>query len=373
MRKRIAIIIHSGIGSGFFSQGQPVIVKLVEQLSIDFEVTVYTQFPPNKDATFKAGEMFSPPRGIKFVWLRWILLIGSLMVHQIKKPYDLFYAFWGYPAGFIAVLSGNLFNKPSVIHLQGGDATSIPMFRYGAFYRSLSRKICSWAYEKASLVVALTQFQKENLEKHGIKRAIEVIPYGPDLTMFLFRANKFKNELIKFIHIGNHSPLKDQKMLLNAFDLICRNIKCHLSIIGYDALNGELKMYANELGIDKYIEFIEPCPYRRIPEYLSTADVMLHTSLYEGQATVVSEAAACGVLLAGTRIGLLYDLGDDYGVVVNVGDSKGLAEKVLKVVRDRSEINRYIKKARAWAEHYDEEYTTQTIKSHLNHLLKISK
>jgi glycosyltransferase involved in cell wall biosynthesis len=244
------------------------------------------------------------------------------------------------------------------------------MFRYGAFYGSLSRKLSTWAYERASLLIALTGFQRNSLERHGIKRSMEVIPYGPDLNMFDFHKIELPRNIVRFIHIGNHSPLKDQKMLLDAFNLISERINCSLTIIGHDALNSELRNYTRTLGIDNLIEFIGPSPYHEIPGYLSNADVLLHTSLYEAQATVISEAAACGVLLAGTRVGLLHDLGDDFGLVVDVGDAEGLAEKVLGTVADKNLIETYTEKARAWVEKHDERFTTRTIKEHLHHLLK---
>lgn len=370
MKKRIAIIMHAGIGGGFFSQGQPVIVKLVEHLALEFDITVYSQLPPNADVKFKGYRLYSPPVMIKPVWLRWMVLITLINAHQLKQPYKLFYSFWGYPSGFFAALLGNLWNKPSVIHLQGGDATSIPMFRYGAFYGSVSRRLSTWAYEKASLLIALTKFQRINLEKHGIKRSVDVVPYGPDLNLFAFHKTEFPQETVRFIHIGNHSPLKDQKMLLDAFSLIRKRVKCSLTIIGHDALNGKLKIYARSRNIEESIKFVEASPYNEIPAYLSNADVLLHTSLYEAQATVISEAAACGVLLAGTRVGLLHDLGDEFGLVVDVGDAEGLAEKILSTSTNKNLIEAYTAKARAWVEQHDEQYTIRTIKEHLHHLVK---
>jgi glycosyltransferase involved in cell wall biosynthesis len=362
--------MHAGIGGGFFSQGQPVIVKLVEQLALEFDITVYSQLPPNIGVDFKDYKLYSPPGMIKLASLRWLVLMGMINIHQVKRPYKLFYSFWGYPAGFFTVLLGNLWNKPSVIHLQGGDATSIPMFRYGAFYGPVSRGLSTWAYERASLLIALTRFQRNNLEKHGVHRSVEVVPYGPDLNLFTFHKTECLRETIRFIHIGNHSPIKNQKMLLDTFSLICKRINCSLTIIGHDALNGELKNYSKTLGIDNFIKFIEPSPYYEIPNYLSNADVLLHTSLYEAQATVISEAAACGALLAGTRVGLLHDLGDEFGLVVDVGDAEGLAEKVLITLANQNLIETYTTKARTWAEQHDQQYTIKAIRGHLHHLLK---
>lgn len=371
MQKRIAIVLHAGIGGGHFSQGQPAICKVVEQLACDFDVIVYSKIRPDYGAKFPGFKIYSAPDAIGPGWFRWLYLIVSIMLNHIRKPHQLFYSFWGYPAGFIATCLGKILNKPSIIHLQGGDATRIDSLEYGAFYRTFSKKLSAWAYRKTSLLIALTTFQKHDLCRNGINRRVEIIPYGPDLKMFRFNENKFNGEIVKLIHIGNHTPVKDQKTLLNAFSRIVREIdKCRLKFVGYDAFEGELKNYAIQLNIDRYVEFVGPVRYNQIPHFLFDADIMLHTSIYEGQATVISEAAACGVLLAGTRVGLLADLGDDFGLIVNVGDADNLAERVLNVLGEKRKSKEYVKRARTWVEEHDHEWTVETIKTHISHLIK---
>jgi glycosyltransferase involved in cell wall biosynthesis len=371
MQKRIAIVLHAGIGGGHFSQGQPAIGKVVEQLACDFDVIVYSKLRPDCKAKFPGFKVYSAPDAIGTGWFRWLYLVVSIMLNHIRKPHHLFYSFWGYPAGFIATCLGKVLNKPSIIHLQGGDATRIDSLEYGVFYRTFSKKLSAWAYRKTSLLIALTAFQKHDLRRNGIYRRVEIIPYGPDLKIFRLNENKFSGDIVRFIHIGNHTPVKDQKTLLDAFNRIVRKIeKCRLKFVGYDAFEGELKNYAIQLGIDQYVEFVGPVPYNQIPHLLFDADIMLHTSIYEGQATVISEAAACGVLLAGTRVGLLADLGDDFGLIVNVGDADNLAEKVLGALVEKGRVKEYVRRARKWVEKHDHKWTVETIKTHLTYLMK---
>jgi glycosyltransferase involved in cell wall biosynthesis len=371
LKRRIAIWIHGGVGGGNFSQGQPVLNKIIESLKMDFEIIIYSQLGPNPEFIAHGFILNTAPRIVKSMWLRWLYLAVLFAYRHIKNPHQLIYAFWGYPAGIIAVFLGKLFKKPSIIHLQGGDSVSIPELRYGTFYSPFSKKLSCWAYNKATLVIALTQFQKINLKKHGIKRQVEIIPYGPDLTMFKFNGDKFQKGITRFIHIGNHTLIKDQMTLLKTFRIISNNIKnSRLTVIGHDALNGTLKKNAIQFGIENVVEFLGPVPYSEIPHYLDEADVILHTSLYEGQATVISEAAACGVLLAGTRVGLLSDLGDNYGLIADVGDADSLAEKVLKVLEDKNLVIAYIARSRKWAEKYDHQWTTNSIKFLINSLIR---
>lgn len=370
MKKRISIWIHGGIGSGSYAQGQPVIVKIIEELANDYEVLIYSQLHPNIGFTPKGFTVYSASKTVKGSWFRWLYLVSKFVVNHIKRPHQLNYAFWGYPAGVMAVILGKLFDKPCIVHLQGGDATCIPALRYGAFYQPLSRKLSRWAYREAKILIALTNYQKQNLDRQGIKRKVEIIPYGPDLTKFKIKEGGKRDNYNQFIHIGNHNLLKDQVTLLNAFHIISGRLpNSKLRIVGYDALNGELKKRSIQLGIDHLVEFIGSVPYDDIPNYLHRADVILHTSVFEGQATVISEAAASGVLLAGTRVGLLADLGDKYGIIVDVGDAESLAEKILNTLKDPDMFMTYINNSRKWVEKHDHRWTVQTIKFHIDNLI----
>ena len=80
----------------------------------------------------------------------------------------------------------------------------------------------------------------------------------------------------------------------------------------------------------------------------------------------LTEAAACGVLLAGTRVGLLYDLGENCGVTVEVGDFEVLAAKVLHILTDRELWDKKVHQAKLWSESHDLEWTVREISSHLN-------
>ncbi len=371
MKKRISIWIHGGIGGGNFSQGQPVIGKIIADLAVDYELLIYSQLSPNADFVSKGFKVYSAPRIVVGSWLRWLSLIGIFILNHVRRPHQLNYAFWGYPAGVIAVLLGKLLDRPTIIHLQGGDTANIPELQYGVFYSPFSRALSKWAYKKATILIALTQYQKQKLNDHGIKRKIEIIPYGPDLTKFKVKEKKAESSYHQFIHIGNHNLIKDQVTLLETFRLISDRLpNCRLRIVGDDSLNGEIKRNAARLGINQSVEFTGPVPYNEIPEYLREADVILHTSVFEGQAMVISEAAASGVLLAGTRVGLLSDLGDSFGLIVDVGDAEILAEKVLSTLKDADMVLTYTNNARNWVEDHDQLWTVKTIKLHIENLIK---
>lgn len=133
MRKRIGIVLHGGIGGGEFSQGLPIINEIAQSLSTHYEIGIYTLLAPNPGFICSYATMHTPPAFIKNTSLRWLYLGGLFFFHNIKKKYHLLYAFWGYPAGLVAVVLGKLLGKPTAIHLHGGDSTCLPELQYGVF------------------------------------------------------------------------------------------------------------------------------------------------------------------------------------------------------------------------------------------------
>jgi glycosyltransferase involved in cell wall biosynthesis len=109
-------------------------------------------------------------------------------------------------------------------------------------------------------------------------------------------------------------------------------------------------------------------PHVEMPAQYGSADIIFHTSLSEGQCMALTEAAASGVLLAGTRVGLLYDLGDGYGITVEPGDYKNLAEKTISILNKPEELKTKIELARRWSEDHDLRWTVSQLTELLHSL-----
>jgi glycosyltransferase involved in cell wall biosynthesis len=181
--------------------------------------------------------------------------------------------------------------------------------------------------------------------------------------------NRKRGSTLHVIHVGHLTPVKDQVTLIKAFAFIAKQRSAELRIFGEDFLNGAIQKLCKELEIDEKVQFLDVILYQQMPEQYAWADVILHTSLVEGQSMALTEAAATGVLLAGTNVGLLHDLGEDCGVIVEVGDFETLASKVLSVLDDDQRWTTKIQNARRWAEIHDLPWTINELKGRLHSLL----
>ena len=94
----------------------------------------------------------------------------------------------------------------------------------------------------------------------------------------------------------------------------------------------KLQQIALELGLREEVEFGGFIP--DIPGFLSTIDIFVLPSLYEGLGVAVLEAMAAGKAVVATRVGGLPDLVDDTltGLLVPAKDSEGLARAISTLV-----------------------------------------
>jgi glycosyltransferase involved in cell wall biosynthesis len=372
MKKRIAIWIHGGVGTGHFSQGYPPLEKLLIELSRYFELVIYSQSQVSPDFQPTNFSIRSASSTLKGGTLRWLSLITNFIRDHRVKKFDAIFAFWGYPAGFLATCVSKISGIPCAVYVLGSDAAGIPSIDFGIFHKPLPRKLAMWTYNNATLLLSISDFQKKQLEEFGLTRTIISIPWGAETALYKFSSKK-RGDVLRIIHVGHLTPVKDQATMLRAVAIIAKHHPVDLRIFGVDCMNGAIQKICRELKIETSVQFLDMVPYHDMPEQYAWADIMLHTSLSEGQSMALTEAAACGVLLAGTKVGLLYDLGERCGIVVETGDFEELSSKVLAIIRDDERWNNKVQQAKSWSEAHDLSWTVNKLVSLLNDLSTPSK
>src|SRR5882672_7579183 len=137
MKKRMAVWVYGGIGTGHFSQGYPALEKLLVGLSSSFEIVVYSKFPTNRDYLSSNFTIRSAPANITWSVIRWLyMIIYFLQDHRFKK-FHLLFAFWGYPAGLLATCLSKIVKIPCAVYLLGSDSFGITSINFGIFHKSL--------------------------------------------------------------------------------------------------------------------------------------------------------------------------------------------------------------------------------------------
>jgi glycosyltransferase involved in cell wall biosynthesis len=254
-----------------------------------------------------------------------------------------------------------MFKARSIVSILGGDAISLPEINYGQLQRPQLRNLILWTLNRADVVIVLTKYLLDNLKKAGLQRNnIKIIPWGIDTQLFSFRTKQLGRP-VQFLHIANLHPVKDQETLLRAFKSISDGMPSQLIMIGEGVLEAKIKSLATSLNLNN-VSFVAPLPYDELPKYYAKADILLHTSLSEGQSEVVTEAMSSGVVVCGTKVGLMYDQ-PSCCIAVDVGDYENLALQTLELIADDERFREIQKTAFEWASKHSILWTVEQLKA----------
>ncbi len=285
----------------------------------------------------------------------------ELIVEEHKcEPFDLLHAYFLPMAGFVAAYAGKYFNIPSVVSIRGND------IERAAFDPSKFSHVM-YALQNASAVTTnASELAKK--AKAFIDREVFLIPNGIDTECFkpmerneglaealgleggkkkeerkssesLREASHWKvesgNPIIGFV--GELREKKGLAALLSAYAQICKKQLVSLLIVG-EIRDGEDKKLFEDFRLANPqlpITITGHIPHNDLPAYYSLMDVFVHPSLRDGMPNAVLEAMACGKTVIATPVGGVKDVIVDEvnGLLVNVNDAEGLAEKVAEALR----------------------------------------
>lgn len=351
----IAIFIYGGVAPLWSPESVPALRGLIERLSGRFDITAYAAVGPDGyDRQFTCGN--ATVRFIRATQGEHPLRMAGAFLRAFgkdhrAKSYQLVHGFWAIPGGAAAVVAGKLTGTPSLVSLLGGEAASLPEISYGNMTSAGPRAVTLWTCRHAGALTCLTDFQLLELRRFGFCRArgVSVIPFGTEPSLFPYAGKELTGPPFHFLHIGHINRVKDQETLLRAFRRMRDSVACQLRIVGEDTLNGSLHRMAEEMGIEADVTFEGLVAHDGLRKRMAWADLLVHTSLYEGEGVVFAEAAASGVPICGTRVGLLADLGPSFSVTVAPGDHEALAREALNLVHDSVRMRSLRVRARAWA------------------------
>ncbi|MBN1251024.1 MAG: glycosyltransferase [Bacteroidales bacterium] len=373
-KTKICIIIRGGIGVGYKNNGVPVLTKFIENISENFDLTVFLMIKPNDDfITNKYKIKFLNETKKRKIYFTKIQFLNLIRKEHKKEKFDLIHAFWGHPAGTFAVVLKFLLKLPIIISLQGGDSVYIPDINYGLFKNKLRTKFHHYIYSKADILNVLTKYQQTKLKSFGyLKNNMKITMYGSDNQLFVFKNKKFEKPY-KFIAVADLNRVKDYKTLLKAFNEIKNRTDANLTILGIDVLNGEIQNFSKELDLNNSVNFEGIVEYKNVNLYFQKADFLLHTSVYDAQAVVISEAHATGTVVCGTRVGLIADLENYSTIAADVGDYKQIAENALSLINNPEKYYELQNNGLEWSKKFDFNWTIKQFESYYNKLISEAK
>lgn len=266
------------------------------------------------------------------------LLLAGLKARRIiaaNRP-DLVHAHYVGSYGVLALIAGF---TPLVATPWGSDV----IFGKDSPFK---RPFIGAVLRRAALVTCDAWHMRDQVMAFGVPaERIHIINFGIDTQRFRPRGRSLAirhslglGEAPSVISLRNFDPVYDIPTLLRAIPLVlARRPETRFIIVGRGPLEAELKTMAESLGIGDATRFVGFIPNQDLPDWLSSMDVYVSTSLSDaGIAASTAEAMACGLPVVITDSGEneRWIEPDENGLLVPVTNPEILAEQVLRLLDD---------------------------------------
>jgi glycosyltransferase involved in cell wall biosynthesis len=276
------------------------------------------------------------------IYLRAGIAPGFLRRVEAVEP-DLIHAHFATDACAALTLQNRL-RVPMVVTLHGYDVTSdaaaLSHFRAGRKYLRQMRQL--WA--QASVFVCVSESIRQRALENGFPcEKLWVHPIGIDLDFFRPGDPREKEPLVMFV--GRLVEKKGCVHLLRAMRQVeSRMPEARLVVLGHGPLRGALESEARETLTR--CEFLGASSAEAVREWMGRAAVMAVPSVVaengdsEGLSTVVCEAQAMALPVAGFRGPGIEVVDGETGLLVPQRDESALAEAIVTLLRDRALVAR---------------------------------
>jgi len=205
--------------------------------------------------------------------------------------------------------------------------------------------ICGGVYKSADKVLTLFEKNRDiEIELGCPKEKISIVPNGIDLD--LYSSNDIKLKSDDNINIGTITrvvPIKDIKTMIQSFNYVKKKIKnTKFYIMGSIEENEEYYRECKNLANRLKLYDLEFTGKIDASKYIGGMDIMIMTSISEGQPFAMLEGMAAKKPFVATDVGgcseLLYGRDDGFGkagIVVPVMDIEKIAKAVVSLAENK--------------------------------------
>lgn len=207
------------------------------------------------------------------------------------------------------------------------------------------KKLSFIAYQQAGVVTTLFESNRSlQIELNCPPEKIAIIPNGVNAGDFASCRKKKKTGAVTLGAVLRVVPIKDVKTMLLAFDIVKRTVpETRLKIMGNCTEDPVYYQECVELLTELGTEDVEFLGQVNIKEHLPEVELLLLSSISEGQPLAILEGMAAEIPFVATNVGdcralLEGEREDDRfgpaGLVVPVMDSEAMAQAILRFIRN---------------------------------------
>lgn len=291
----------------------------------------------------------------EFLWtIRSMYITLFYLLMQDMPRADLYHSVSTGYAGILASYAKFLYNKPFVLSEHGiytreREEEIIKADWVKGYYKEVwinyFYNLSRCAYNSADIVISLFDTNKElQIELGCPEEKISIIPNGIEVSKFKDIPVKRDEHSINIGAIVRVVPIKDIKTMLQSFNIVKNEIKnAKLYIMGPTDDDPEYYDECLELVRQLDLQDVYFTGTVNITEYIGKMDILVLTSISEGQPLAVMEGMAAQKPHVCTNVGdckgLVYGKQDHYGqagFIEYIMDYDGIAQSIIKLCNDEN-------------------------------------
>jgi glycosyltransferase involved in cell wall biosynthesis len=168
--------------------------------------------------------------------------------------------------------------------------------------------------KKAQAIIVSSKFEYEDALEFGIaKEKIHIIPMGIDVE--IIKKDQNASEQLQILFVGRIARVRRIELLLKAVSQL--NFPFHLTIAGGEEKTSsvtrtgylnELAQLTRQLNLENKVTFVGKKAPLELKAIYQSADIFVYPSLYENFGQPLLEAAAHGLPLISTSVGIARDI-----------------------------------------------------------------
>ncbi len=194
--------------------------------------------------------------------------------------------------------------------------------------------------KRADRVVVSSKFEYEDAIEFGIdKKKLAIIPAGLDFKNPPREKTTDREEPLKILFVGRIARVRRVELLLQAvrglafpWQAVIVGGEEQTSSVQAGGYLPELKTLSRDLGIEDRVSFAGPQKPEALAAFYEAADVFVYPSLYENFGQPMLEAAAAGLPLVATPVGVARELvqNGETGFLTD-GDPKNIRQNIERL------------------------------------------
>jgi glycosyltransferase involved in cell wall biosynthesis len=299
-----------------------------------------------------------------------ILLIRKPDIVHINTP-----SYWSFWENTLYLVMSRFFNKKVILHIHGG--------KFNCFYLSsntVSRFMIRSIMVFPHIIIVLSPTWKRILSEFSPKARIVVLPNFVETSSFKdsipkkASLNVADKKIINILFVGGAGA--KEKGLYDVIEAAClvimRRKNVFFTFAGCSNMK-DLTSLCEGKGLSEYTRILDFVSGKEKYQLYLESDIFVLPSYAEGFPITMLEAMAAGLPVVASHVGAIPDVirDGDNGFLIQAGDFKVLAEKIMllvddSILRQKMSDNNIVKVAK----YYDKPIVLKAIQSEYEKLLR---